>query len=95
MRGMVNPDPHGYRELASILRRVEEELRRTSEEALADAVAEAAKFENGSPSEFLGEARIALKKVLSVSGKVGAETRALAESTIERIDEGFRRVGGG
>ena len=92
----MNADPHGYRELAIILRRVEERLRQASEEALADAVAEAVKFEHGSPSEFLGEARIALKKVLSASGgTVGANTRALAETTVEEINEGFRRVGGG
>jgi len=91
----VNPDPHGYRELASILRRVEDELRRASEEALADAVAEAVKFENGSPSEFLGEARIALKEILSASPNIGPITKALARDALEKIDEGFRRVGGG
>jgi hypothetical protein len=95
-RRQTNPDPHGYHELSRILGNVEAELRDVLATREAEAVAAAAgTFPFSSASEYLGEARIALRGVLASDARLSETTRKLIERTIERIDEGFRRVGGG
>jgi len=91
----MTSDAHGYQELCSVLQRVEAELRQASDEATADTVATAQKFAIGSPSEFLGEARIALQSVLASPVRVSDGTREAIERVIKEINEAFRRVGGG
>lgn len=87
-------DPHGYLELLTILKRIEAEVRGASDTNAAEALATASKFATGSPSEFLGEARLALRSVLSSGVSLSAETSELIRRAIEDINEGFRRVGG-
>ncbi len=91
----MNADPYGYGELLSVLKRIQAELLETSDKETAEIVARAAKFVVGSPSEFLGESRLALEAVLGRPTKISEMTKALAKRTIEKIDEGFRSVGGG
>jgi predicted alpha/beta hydrolase len=91
MRG----DSHGYQELQQRLASISGQLRDLDRTDLALAVEHAAKFAGGSPSEFLGEARIALAQVLGSVPKAPKALCQLCQETIDRINAGFRAVGGG
>jgi hypothetical protein len=84
-----------YRDLLELLKYVERELRHSFDAPNADALATAQKFAVGSPSEFLGESRIALQGALLSHARLDDATRQRIRRMIEMIDEGFRRIGGG
>ena len=87
-------DPHGYHELSRILNTVEAELRSEGRDIEADEIYRASRFAVGSPSEFLGESRIALQRLLDSGVALRNGTEEVARATIDEITAGFRRVGG-
>jgi hypothetical protein len=60
----------------------------------SEQVQRAAAFYGGSPSEFLGESRAAMRAVLGSGLDLPAGLVQRMESLIDEIDEGFRVVGG-
>jgi hypothetical protein len=87
-------DPHRYGRLLDILKTIEHDLREDGRQTDADEVYRASRFASGSPSEFLGESRIALERLLEVGFPLQPTTEALAREGIEGITKGFRAVGG-
>ena len=88
------PDPHGYGRLLETLRTIEKDLRASGRDADADEVHRATHFYIGSPSEFLGESRLRLERLLQFGAPLSTETEALAREAVEGITIGFRAVGG-
>ncbi len=52
-------------------------------------------FYGGSPAEFLGESRLALRNILEVEQGLPADMRFQIKEIVEQIDAGFREMGGG
>jgi hypothetical protein len=52
-------------------------------------------YGGGSPSEFLGESRLALTAVLDSAGGLPGELVPRMGAMVDEIDQGFRAVGGG
>ena len=89
-------DPHGYVRLKRSLDFIEGECVAAGEIALGDSVARAGRFFGaGSPSEFLGEASLALRGLVENPGRLPRSLVAFVESLAGEIREGFDRVGGG
>ena len=61
----------------------------------ADALLAARRFYGGSPSEFLGEALIALEHLLTHASLLPTSVAAFADGLAAEIRTGFERVGGG
>lgn len=59
----MDSDPHGYRRLYRSLRFLAGELRAIDRPDLAALVDRASEFSSGSPSEFVGESREAIKAI--------------------------------
>jgi hypothetical protein len=88
-------DPQGYRRLNQTLMEIEQRLLAAGDSSAAAAVHGATLFYGGgSPTEFLGEARLALRALADLQALPDDLQRRVRE-TILAIDEGFRRVGGG
>ena len=92
--GARTADPHGYRLLDRSLAFIAAEVRHSGNEAVALEVDRAREYAIGSPSEFLGEARIALRLVAGLE-RAPRSIRRFAEELVAEIDEGFRRVAAG
>jgi hypothetical protein len=89
-------DPHGYRRLRDFLLEIAQELSMFGNDLEAELVLKASLFYgSGSPSEFLGESRRALKAVLESTSNLSAETVRRIRAMIGEIDEGFHAVGSG
>jgi hypothetical protein len=89
-------DPHGYGRLRDLLADVEEALAATHNNREASLVHRAVLFYGGgSPSEFLGESRVALEATLASARDLPVELVSRIRAIIAEIDEGFRAVGGG
>jgi hypothetical protein len=94
----MSPSPvQSYEELFDYLVLLSRVLNAEGEAELAREVSFASEFASGSfPTEFMGEARIALRKVRATCARaLTREQLADLDSTIEWIDAGFREVGGG
>jgi hypothetical protein len=87
-------DPHGYGRLLEILKAIEHDLREDGRGTDADEVYRASRFASGSPSEFLGESRIALERLLDAGPPLQPTIEVLAREAVEGITKGFRAVGG-
>lgn len=81
-------------ELAAFLVKLGDELGSAGEADLSEAVAIAGKFVNGSPSEFLHEAHLSLRKVQKESGSLTEQQRAEIAFAISAIEKAFGSVGG-
>jgi hypothetical protein len=86
-------DPHGYDQLFASLIHMGEQLTASGKSKAAERINFATKFYGtGSPTEFLGESRLALEAILNeevnLSGSIVTEIR----ETLEKINEGFRRA---
>ena len=87
-------DPYGYARLLEMLKSIEADLRAEGREDDAAEIYRASRFASGSPSEFLGESRLALERLLQVGAPLAPATEALAREAVEGITTGFRSVGG-
>jgi hypothetical protein len=85
-------DPHGYRRLYRALHDIEQRLLASGDVEGAGAVHSASMFYGGSPTEFLGEARLALQTIAAHEGLPDG-LMSQVNGLIEEINEGFRRVG--
>lgn len=82
-------------QLFSYLCDLADELHRCNEADAAEAIQLARKFASGSPSEFLHESQLALKKVRSTcAGVLTPPQLEKLISVIEQIEDAFRDVGG-
>jgi hypothetical protein len=89
-------DPHGWGRLHDFLAEVEEALAATDNDREASLVHRAWRFfGGGSPTEFLGESRLALAATLDSARDLPVELVSRIRAMIADIDEGFRSVGGG
>jgi hypothetical protein len=84
-------DPHGYRRLNQWLDGLSVRLAGLGLLEEAAAARRASQFFGGSPTEFLGESRIALRAIRAQ--QLPADLRSEVDQVIDDIDEGFRRVG--
>jgi len=76
------------RELYEYLVHLASELKRSKSEALGDIVSSASRHAAGMSTEFLGESRIALRRVLAEEvGILGEQERANLKSTLEQLDK--------
>jgi len=91
----MSHDPHGYGRLKDFLGEIERILAASGNETESQLVHHAGLFfGGGSPSEFLGEARLALLSTLHSAHDVPVELVERIHQMICAIDEGFRDVGG-
>jgi len=82
-------------DLAAFLQELLEFLRSTHQGVLADQLSHASRFIAGSPSEFLNEAHLALRSVLTSRPKsLSAEREDEIRQALRQIDEAFRTNGG-
>jgi hypothetical protein len=89
-------DPHGYGRLHRFLLDVEKQLAADGYDAESMRVHQASRFYGGgSPSEFLGESRLALLATLNAAPSLPNEFAQRIENVVAEIDEGFQAVGGG
>ena len=85
----------GYQVLHGKLLLFVERLRKLDHESAAKIIEDAAEYYGGGmPSEFLGESRIALEKVLSTSVDLPNELRESMKGVVAKITRGFHDVGG-
>lgn len=86
-------DPHGYARLARGLDFLIVEVG----EAGADSsgLSFARRFHSGSPTEFLGEALLALEATLRQADSLPSSVAAFADALAAEIRVGFQRIGGG
>jgi hypothetical protein len=83
------------RDLFVFIEELLEFLRSVRSDDLADQLEHANRFISGSPSEFLNEAHLALRNVLSFKPKaLSAEREDEIRQTIRQIDDAFRTTGG-
>jgi hypothetical protein len=87
-------DPHGYVRLRDALLGFEVDLASTGHHAESKIVERAVHFYVGSPSEFLGESRIALLTTLDSAHNLPLDLAQRIRTIIAEIDEGFRAVRG-
>jgi hypothetical protein len=94
MRGGVRmlADPSGHVRLRRSLGFIGDELREGND--LADGVERAIALSAGSPSEFPGDALLALERLVSEGPAVPPSLRAFAVAVAAEIRQGFDRVGG-
>ena|SRR5688572_24549441 len=90
----VIADPHGYQRLYRSLEFIAQECRLAGDDEATADVERAMAFASGSPSEFLGEAEIVLRRIAS-SRAIGRSTARFADAMAMEIRSGFDRVGGG
>jgi hypothetical protein len=89
MKRLLAPDLYNY------LLWLAEQLQSAGAVQAASDVRQASKFASGSTSEFYGESRLLLPKVLqSEGGRMPELERARLAATIELIESEFRRIGG-
>lgn len=86
-------DPHGYARLARSLDFLIVEVG----EAGADSsgLSAARRFYGGSPTEFFGEALLALEATLNQADSLPSSVAAFANALAAEIRVGFQRIGGG
>lgn len=87
-------DQHGYGRLRDALLGFEADLASTGHHAESRIVERAVHFYVGSPSEFLGESRIALLTTLDSAHNLPPDIAQRMRTVVAEIDEGFRTVGG-
>ncbi len=88
-------DPHGYERLRDALLSFATELTTTGHNTESEIVDRGVAFYGGgSPSEFLGESRAALRSALGSAHDLPTELRQRMMAVVAEIDEGFRAVGG-
>jgi hypothetical protein len=86
-------DPHGYQQLYNALVGFERELFSLGMMSSATLVHRAVMFyEGGSPTKFMGEARLALQAVLATRKSLPAELVSAIHAVLREIDEGFRTI---
>lgn len=91
----MTQDPHGYGHLHAELTRIAQELDRLGQPELGDQVRYALRFfGTGSPSEYVGESRLALEGVLADSTALPDELRARIAEQVMSIRQGQDAVGG-
>ncbi len=91
----MTQDRHGYRRLHDELRAIEAGLEQLGRSELADYIRNALRFYGtGSPSEYLGESRLALQRVLAADPDLPEEFRAALADQLSLIEQGQQRVGG-
>jgi hypothetical protein len=91
----VTHDPHGYRRLHDDLRAIEARLDQLGRSELAGHIRDALRFYGtGSPSEYLGESRLALQRVLAAGPDLPHELRAAVADQMSLIEQGQQRIGG-
>lgn len=88
-------DTQPYRRLLGILGHIKRSLRSLGRPRAAEIVRDAMQFYGGSPAEFLGESRLALRNILEVEQGLPADMRFQIKEIVEQIDAGFREMGGG
>lgn len=89
-------DPYGYERLRDALLSFATELTTTGHDAESEIVDRAVAFYGGgSPSEFLGESRAALRTALASAHELPTGLQQRMTAVIADIDEGFRAIGGG
>jgi len=89
-------DPQGYERVRDSLLGFATEPTTTGHDSESEIVRSAVGFYGGgSPSEFLGESRAALRTVLGSAPDLPPRLREQLTAVIAEIDEGFRAVGGG
>jgi hypothetical protein len=87
-------DPHGYGQLFASLTHIEDQLRALGKPKAAERINFATKFYgSGSPTELLGESRLALEAVLNEEANLSGGVIAEIRETLEKINEGFRHAG--
>jgi len=89
-------DPQGYARLNETLVRFGHRLQLLGDTASAHKIREAAQlYGGGSPTEFLGESRLALQSVLASAQGLPTDLISAMRAVVDEIDDGFQRVGGG
>ncbi|TLS75749.1 hypothetical protein FE236_08350 [Mariprofundus erugo] len=90
MRG--NNDPHGYGELYSELKEIKAycEVHFQCEECMSLLDDAMSYYGVGSPTEFLGESRIALSGLLKHQHKIDGSYCSRIENVIRNINRGFK-----
>lgn len=87
------PVPATNHELVIFLVRLSESLISSGKLELGKAVRQSSRFASGSPSEFLHEAGLALRLVMT-QGELHEEEKAVVSATLKRIEVAFKAVGG-
>ena len=89
-------DPQGYARLSEALVRFGQRLQLLGDTASAHKIREAARlYGGGSPTEFLGESRLALQSVLASAHGLPTDLISAMSAIVDDINDGFKRVGGG
>jgi len=87
-------DSQGFGTLLEMLKRIEADLIAGGRNDEAAEIHRATRFASGSPSEFLGESRLTLERLLQVDPPLPPATEALVRAAVDGITVGFRSVGG-
>jgi len=90
----MSNDPHGYRQLHEALRSLQQRLEQLGSCRSAERIGKAADFYGvASPSEYLGESRIALEEVLKAEQGLPEYVQCEIRGIRDDIDIGFRNAG--
>jgi hypothetical protein len=89
----MSNDPHGYIQLYDVLLVISSKLRILGRGESADRIFLATQFRGGSPTEFLGESRLALQATLDSERDLPSDIVAEIQNTLEEVNEGFDRAG--
>lgn len=91
----MTEDPHGYARLQAELGVIAEHLDRLGHAEPADVIRSAMRFyATGSPSEYVGEAKLALQAVLADGSSLPDELSARIAAQADLIQQGQDAVGG-
>lgn len=86
-------DPHGYQRMTDFLLRASAELGNLGLSEQAGKLEASTHWPSQSPTEFLGDAALAISEVLADGESFPPSLRASLESAVEAIRQGFRNIG--